>query len=221
MSATTITPQARPRAEVLSTHVRTLLEDQAATVPFHGWAHTNFVRNKAVAFAEERGADVALVEAAALVHDLNYLVEPNSPPSAGRAMRSELLTTCGYAVHEIERIEQIVDAAHITHRREQVDPETACLSDADTMYKILPITPVLFSHRYLAENGMNLRDLAQKIIREQAEKLEKNYYFYDQRLTNRYQRWTEANLGLWQVILDSLSDPDVASLIEHEPACDP
>jgi uncharacterized protein len=213
------TRQARPSStKQLSRRVRTVLEEKADAVPFHGWAHTEFVRAKAVEFATERRADVDLVEAAALVHDLNYLVAPNSKPGAGRGMREQLLETCGFSADQVERIEQIIDGAHMEHRQADVDVETACLSDADTLYKVLPITPVLFSHRYLAENRMKLDELATKIIREQVEKLKDNYYFYDQRLTARYRPWADANLGLWEAILASLSDPDVASLVEYESA---
>jgi uncharacterized protein len=202
----------------LATRVRRKLEEQADAVPFHGWAHTEFVRNKAVEFATERGADVALVEAAALVHDLNYLVEPNSPPSAGCSMRAEILSECGFSDHEIGRIERIIEAAHIEYRQRHVDAETACLSDADSVYKILPITPVMFSRLYMDENRMKLGELAKKIVHEQVAKLNNDYYFYDQKLSDRYREWTELNLGLWAAILQALEDPDVAALAEPVPA---
>ena len=202
------------RSTQLAEQVRQLLERSSEVVPFHGWKHTAFVRDKAVEYAADRGADVGLVEAAALVHDLNYLVEPNSSPSAGRRTRREVLGACGFAADEIGRIEQIIDDAHTAHRRRHVDVETACLSDADTLYKALPITPVLFSHRYLAENGIQLGTLAEKIVREQLSKLRDGYYFYDQRLTQRYKSWVEANLRLWEAVLESLDDPVIASLID-------
>lgn len=207
---------ASDRTENLASRVRSLLDERADDVPFHGWGHTGFVRNKAVEFAKTRDADVELVEAAALVHDLNYVVAPNSDPSAGQSVRSELLAASGFPTDKIDRIEEVIDGAHTEHREEHVDVETACLSDADTLYKVLPITPVLFAHKYLAENDVQLGDLARKIIREQADKLVHGYFFYDQKLTHRYRSWTEANLGLWEAILDSLSDPDVSQLVNNE-----
>jgi len=202
------------RSAQLSHQVRQLLEQSAEIVPFHGWKHTEFVRDKAVEFANDRDADVDLVEAAALVHDLNYLVAPNSAPSAGRVARCDLLSGCGFGADDVGRIEQIINDAHTAHRQRDVDLETACLSDADTLYKALPITPVLFSHRYLSENGMQLGALAEKIIREQLSKLQEGYYFYDQRLTQRYRPWVEANLRLWETVLEALDDPAIASLID-------
>jgi len=216
------TPSPRPvsgtRFEALSDEVQALLENQADAVPFHGWTHTDFVRKKAVQFASARSADVGLVEAAALVHDLNYVVAPNSAPSAGCEMRREILRRCTFSPDTIERIEQIIDNAHTEHRRPEVDVETACLSDADTLYKALPITPVLFAHRYLAENGIDLGELAEKIVVEQIQKLKDNYYFYDERLMTRYRGWAEANLGLWEAILDAMNDPEVAALARDEVA---
>jgi uncharacterized protein len=204
--------------EKLGRRVRELLEAQADALPFHNWPHTDFVRTKAVEFAGERGADVAVVEAAALVHDLNYLVEPNSPPSAGRELRREMLELCGFAADVIERIEHIIDGAHMEHRRKKVDLETACLSDADTLYKALPITPVLYAHLYLAENGIALDELARKIVDEQVHKLDRKYYFYDRTLRKRYRPWAEANLGLWKEIDKALKDPAVATLAAQAPS---
>jgi uncharacterized protein len=205
----------------LAVRVRELLQAQADTVPFHSWTHTEFVCNKAIEFARDRGANERLVAAAALVHDLNYLAEANSAPDAGRTMRKRLLRECGFAADEMARIEQIIHDAHTEWRSRHVDAETACLSDADTLYKALPITPVLFSHRYLDENKIGLAELAAKIINEQSHKLQDDYYFYDASLAERYRSWVEANLRLWEAIRDSLGDPDVQRLVERERPSDP
>jgi uncharacterized protein len=200
----------------LAQHVQQILEDHADGLPFHGWTHTDFVRMKAAEFARERGADQRLVEAAALVHDLNYVVAPSSSPDAGRTYRGDLLRMHGFTDKDVVRIERIICGAHTAWRQEQVDQETACLSDADTLYKALPITPVLFSHKYLDENEMPLADLAKKIVSEQLDKLSSNYYFYDDELTRRYAPWAKANLRLWSAVLESLDDPDVARLVRQE-----
>lgn len=202
--------------EQLDARVREMFTTESDVVPFHSWSHTQFVRSKAVQFAQQRRAQVWLVEAAALVHDLNYLVESNSTPLSGTTIRAEVLRECGFARSDIQRIERIIACAHTAWRGRQVDVETACLSDADTLYKALPITPVLFSHRYLSENGISLSELARKIVVEQAHKLEDDYYFYDPELTERYGRWAAANLQLWQAVLESIEDPDVAHLVEED-----
>jgi len=201
---------------LLAGRVRGLLEANADRLQFHGWRHTNFVRRKAAEFAEKRCADTRLVEAAALVHDLNYVIEADSSPDAGRTMRAALLTECGFSGEDIKRIEAMIVGAHTEWRQRHVDVETACLSDADTLYKALPITPVLFSHKYLSENRVALSDLAKKIVNEQADKLAEDYYFYDDDVSERYGHWAQANLQLWEAVLESLDDPDVVELVEGE-----
>jgi hypothetical protein len=52
-------------------------------------------------------------------------------------------------------------------RHRHISLEAQALSDADTLFKVLPITPVVLAHRYLAENGVTLRELADKIVGEQ------------------------------------------------------
>lgn len=204
------------RVKMLADEVKRRLEEHAHKLPFHGWPHTDFVRTKAVEFAAGRGADVVLVEATALVHDINYLVEPNSPPSAGLALRAQLLRECDFSAVEIKRIEEIIEGAHTEYRGRHVDLETACLSDADTLYKTLPITPVLYAHRYLDENGLELGELARKIVEEQVHKHDDNYYFYDAGLAEEYGEWIDVNLGLWKAIQQALADPAIATLVREQ-----
>ena len=93
--------------------------------------------------------------------------------------------------------------------------EAQALSDADTLYKAIPVTPVLLSPKYMEENGMTVGELARKIITEQGRIEEAGYYFYDAEASQRYTRWAEANLELWRCIDESLSDPDVSALVEE------
>src|SRR5512147_491452 len=79
---------------------------------FHGWHHINFVTKKALEFAESISSDKFLVETAALVHDLNYIVEPNSEPEIAKDLRHSILADCGYTQTEIDRIEKIVMESH-------------------------------------------------------------------------------------------------------------
>ena len=67
----------------------------AERLTFHGWHHVSFVRSKAVEFANANGAEVGVVETAALVHDVNYIVRRNSSASAGRGLRLEILSGAG------------------------------------------------------------------------------------------------------------------------------
>jgi uncharacterized protein len=184
------------------------------SLPFHGWHHVCFVTSKAVEFAKDRGADHWLVATAALLHDLNYLVRRNSEPEAGRSLRRRFLSDAGYEQPEIVRVEEIIEEAHTATRTAEISLEGSALSDADTLFKALPMTPVVFSHLYLTENGVGLSELGRKILDEQLPLVEQDIYFYDEELRERYLPWAQANIALWQQIMASLDDPDVQSLLD-------
>lgn len=202
------------RTEKLERCVQKLYAEAGDSLPFHGWQHVSFVTNKAVEFARDREADEATVKAAALLHDLNYLVRKNSDPQAGRGLRRTVLQQVGYGHDEISRVEEIIDEAHTATRTAEISLEGSALSDADTLFKALPMTPVVFSHRYLTENGIGLRELGRKILDEQIPLLEQGIYFYDPTLRDRYLPWVHANIELWRQIMTSLDDPDVLSLLD-------
>ena len=88
---------------------------------------------------------------------------------------------------------------------------------ADTLFKALPVTPVVLAHRYLAENGVTLRELADKIVGEQRPAHDDGYYFYNERAGATYMRWASANLELWRCIKESLDDPTVEQLLATVP----
>jgi uncharacterized protein len=201
------------RVAELENEVHDLYQTAQGHLPFHGWHHIDFVKKKAIQFARERKANSQLVAAASLVHDLNYLVRSNSEPEDGRSLRQRLLRNAGFRRTEIERVEEIVNEAHTATRSEHISPEGSALSDADTLFKALPVTPVVFSHLYLTENGVGLRDLAEKIVGEQEPLIEKNIYFYDSTVRDRYIPWAKANMKLWQQIMASLDDDDVVNLL--------
>ncbi len=208
--------RARPdsRIDDLESAIRKLYTS-VKDLPFHGWHHIYFVKKKAEQFARERGANPLLVAVASLVHDLNYMVRPNSAPEAGRQLRQEYLANAGFARPDIDRVEEIISEAHTATRTQRISPEGAALSDADTLFKALPMTPVVFSHLYLAENGIGLRDLAEKIVKEQLPLMEEGIYFYDPTVRERYFPWAQANMRLWQEIMASLDDPDIAGLLSE------
>lgn len=204
----------RAAVDAVERHVRRLCQRFAERLTFHGWHHVGFVRAKAVEFAEVNGSDVAVVETAALVHDVNYVVRRNSPAAAGQGLRLEILAKAGVARPVAGRIERIVREAEMSARHRDISLEAQALSDADTLFKALPVTPVVLAHRYLAENGVSLRELADKIVGEQQHVHEDGYYFYNPDAAATYSRWASANLQLWQCIKESLDDPTVEQLLD-------
>jgi uncharacterized protein len=206
----------------LSTNVMTDVERRvwelctrlAPRLQFHGWHHVSFVRDKAVHFAERNGSAVDVVHVAALVHDVNYVVRRNSPAAEGSDLRREILTGAGVDPGTVEWVDRIVDEAEMRTRHRDISPEAQALSDADTLFKALPVTPVVLAHKYLLENGITLRELAHKIVGEQQGKQDDGYYFYDPEAAATYTRWATANLELWQCIVESLDDPCVTELLE-------
>lgn len=188
---------------------------QARELPFHGWHHIEFVRAKALEFAARNGADPGLVEVAALVHDLNYLVERDSLAAAGRGLRQRLLREAGVSTRAARRVEQVVQSAETAQRGADICAEAQALSDADTLFKVLPITPVMLSHKYLDETGVDLATLAKKITTEQLPLREQGIYFYDPDAAARYEPWAAANLGLWEAIADAVDEPAVQRLLDE------
>ncbi|WP_233158995.1 HD domain-containing protein [Actinophytocola xanthii] len=199
---------------IVDAQVRKLCARYAKRLPFHGWHHVSFVRSKAVQFAGANGAEVSVVETAALVHDVNYLVRRNSPAAAGGRLRQDMLARAGVAADTARWIEDVVVEAEMANRGPDISLEAQALSDADTLFKALPVTPVMLSHRYLAENGITLRELADKIVGEQQDKHDEGYYFYNTEAAATYSRWAATNLMLWQHIRESLDDDDVTDLLD-------
>jgi uncharacterized protein len=204
---------ARASIEVVERRVQQLCQQYAARLQFHGWHHVSFVRAKAVEFAELNGSDVPVVETTALVHDVNYIVRRNSSAAAGRRLRLEILRQAGIARPVAEWIDGIVREAEMAARHRNISLEAQALSDADTLFKALPVTPVVLAHRYLAENGLSLRELANKIIGEQQNVHDSGYYFYNPDAAATYARWAATNLQLWQCIKEALDDPTVERLL--------
>jgi uncharacterized protein len=190
-----------------------LCRSLAAKLQFHGWHHVSFVRDKAVHFARRNGADRALVEVAALVHDVNYMVRKNSLPVDGRELRLSILAGAGVPEVVAKQVDDIVEEAEMRTRHRDISIEAQALSDADTLFKALPVTPVVLAPKYIEENGITLRELAHKIVGEQRAKHDDGYYFYDPEAAATYSRWATANLELWQCIVESLDDPTVDRLL--------
>ena len=186
---------------------------RAGDLPFHGWHHVSFVRDKGARFAAANGADVSVVATAALVHDLNYLVRRNSAASAGRTLRLDILAEAGVTADTARWVDEIVVEAEMATRHRHISLEAQALSDADTLFKALPVTPVMLAHRYLSENGVSLRELATKIVGEQRGVHDAGFYFYSREAAAAYSHWASANLELWQCVVEALDDPSVNELL--------
>lgn len=181
---------------------------------FHGWHHINFVSRKALEFAPELQANQELVEAAALVHDVNYIVDKKSDVEGGAELRRELLTKAGVDTRIIEQIESIVTEASTKNRHATISNEAKALSDADSLYKVIPIGPIVFSSKYIAETGVDLHAWADRIVRDQRPLLDKNIFFYSNTAKRRYLPWAKMNIEYVELLKDSLDDPDVEDLIQ-------
>jgi uncharacterized protein len=199
-------------AEVRAT-VHALYAQKVSDVPFHGWHHVTFVSAKACEFAFELEADVSLVRVAALVHDVNYLVDVRTDASGGSQLRCKILEEAGASRELVDRVEQIVLEAEIQSRTSEISPEAKALSDGDTLFKALPVTPVILAPLYMKETGRDLRELAEKIVAEQIPLKEQGIYFYSDSARERYRVWAETGLSLWRHILESLDDPDIRDLV--------
>lgn len=190
-----------------------IYEDQGGNLLFHGWHHLKFVAKKAVEFAKPIGADEYLVETSALLHDLNYLVKVNTEPEEGDKVRNEILKECGYSEEEIQRIDEIIKESHTRTRGTRISDEGKALSDADSVFKILPITALVLPSRYVIQNKVDLKKLAKKIVEEQKPLLKKGIYFYTDLAKKKYMKWARSNLQIWFDAYESLNDNDVKELL--------
>jgi uncharacterized protein len=190
-----------------------LYAEQTREVPFHGWHHVSFVAHNARKFADELRADSATAEISGLVHDVNYLVAARGGASVGTPLRTRALQDIGIDPESIKIIDEIVLTAETHSRGQDLSPEAMALSDADTLFKALPITPVILAPLYMRETGRSLRDLAEKIVGEQVPLRDDGIYFYSESAKKKYEDWGNANLTLWSCILDSLDNASVVDVV--------
>jgi uncharacterized protein len=197
----------------LNAALKKLYYEKSKELLFHGWHHINFVRKKSKIFAQSINANVFIVESAALVHDLNYLAKENSHPEDGEELRKEILAECEYFNEEIKIIENIIKEEHTATRDENISDEAKALSDADTLFKALPFTPILFASKYIEENKIDIKQLADKVTSEQNQLLESGIYFYTNVAKEKYLDWAKINLNLWNNVHELLEDPDIAEVL--------
>lgn len=202
------------RLEDLRSFLKNYYGEHGAGLLFHGWHHITFVTDKATVLAEEMGADVKIVATAALTHDLNYLVDPYSRMTEGQKLREDILTRHGYTREEVALVTLIVDQADLQSRNEDILLEAQVLSDADTLFKALPVSVPVFAGKYLTQTGIGIRQLASSIVKHQSPLFENGIYFYTAQYRERYMKWAEHNLRGWQYVLESLEEEDTCRMLE-------
>lgn len=181
---------------------------------FHWRHHIVFVQKKALEFAEFIKADTLIVEAAALTHDLNYIVKPNSETDEGKEIRQKLLSQAGFTTKEGNQIEIVVMESHTGTRNKNITPEGMALSDADTLFKSLPITPIIFAQKYITQNKVDIYKLAQKVTSEQNPLMDQDIYFYTDYAKTKYLNWAKDNLKLWNNVIEALKDEDIKEMLK-------
>ncbi len=182
---------------------------------FHGWHHVQFVHNKAIEFAVELNCDIEKVAVGALVHDLNYIFSDHLEPEVVNRQIIEYLTNAGYKKDFVNDILRIIEDGHIAYRnKRKLSKEAMALSDADTLFKAIPTTPILFTSKYITQNKYDIAKLAHKIIEEQRPLLNSGKYFYTDIAKRKYLKWAKNNLEMWENVLESLNDNDVKEMLK-------
>lgn len=195
------------RLETLSKNLQKLYDQKGKDLLFHGWHHIYLVSKKALEFADELGVDRELIEATALVHDLNYVAEVRSEPEAGKELRTQCLKQAGFTTDEIETIEQIVMEAHTATRHADISDAAKVLSDADSVFKVMPLTTVILAGKYITEQKVDIQQWADKIIAEQKPLHDKGIYFYTETAKRRYLHWAKTNMEVVLYVDEAMQDP--------------
>lgn len=190
-------------------------EENKNKLLFHGWHHIQFVHDKSIEFAQELNANVTIVASAVLVHDLNYIFTEKLEPEAANLQIKEHLIAAGFAEDEVSNMLAIIESAHTGHRANaQLTDEAKALSDADTLFKALPITPILFASKFITENKYDIRKLANKVVGEQEPLILSDQYFFTQLAKDKYSKWANANLQIWKNVLEALDDKAVSDMLQ-------
>jgi uncharacterized protein len=199
--------------EQLRKKLKDLYHEKSKELLFHGWHHIVFVTKKSLEFAKDLNADKHLTQSAALVHDLNYMLKKYSIPEIADEYSKEILGECNYSDDEIKKINQIIKEEEISSRDENISNEAKALSDADTLFKALPTTPIIFTSCYIKENNIELKRLAQDIIEQQKPLIENGIYFYSKTAKEKYLKYAKTHLLLWEHMSEVLEDKDVLEML--------
>lgn len=191
------------------------LSENQSKLLFHGWHHIKFVHDKAIEFAKELNANIEHVASASLLHDLNYIFSDKLEPEAAREQIKQFLLDCDYIEDVQIQINTLIEDSHLAYRGERdISNESKALADADTLFKALPTTPILFASKFITQNKYDIRKLANKIIEEQKPLMDKGTYFYTKSATEKYLKWAKVNLTMWENVLESLEDSDIDAMLK-------
>lgn len=175
----------------------------------------SFVTRKALEFASEfPSINRELLEVSALLHDVNYIGDTTTGVDDGARMRAELLSGAGYSPEEIALIEKTVHDASTEYSGGEISDMSKALSDADKMFKVLPVGPIILTARYLTETKADIKKWADRIIREQRPLLDNDKYFYTQIAKQKYLAWAQINLQWVEQVRASIDDEDVQLFLQ-------
>ncbi len=182
---------------------------------FHGWHHIQFVHNKGIVFAEYLKCDVEKVAVAALVHDLNYMFTEKLEPEAANDKIVSYIVEAGYSEDYARTVIAVIESAHTAYRGERdLSDESKALSDADTLFKAIPTTPILFASKFITQNKFDIEKLAHKVVDEQKPLIEEGKYFYTKLAKEKYGEIAKITLKMWEKVLETLEDDDIKEVLE-------
>lgn len=191
------------------------LPENQSKLLFHGWHHIQFVHNKAIEFATELKCDVEKVAVSALVHDLNYIFSDKLEPEAARAQIIVYVSKAGYDQKYSEEVADLIEDGHLAYRgSRELSDEAKALADADTLFKALPTTPILFASKFMKQNSYPVEKWAAKVIDEQKPLIESGNYFYTKSAKDKYLSWAVVNLQMVETVQESLKDNDVKEMLK-------
>lgn len=191
------------------------LPENKSKLLFHGWHHIQFVHNKSIEFATELKCDVEKVAVSALVHDLNYIFSDKLEPEAAREQIIVYVTKAGYSENYAKSVADLIEDGHLAYRgSRELSDEAKALADADTLFKALPTTPILFASKFITQNKYDVEKLGHKVVEEQKPLMASNTYFYTEIAKQKYLGWAKTNLEMWEGVLESLKDKDIREMLK-------
>lgn len=190
-------------------------EENKSKLLFHGWHHIKFVHDKAIEFANELKADAEKAACSALVHDLNYIFTEVLEPEAANVEIKKYLMEAGYSEEFANEIIQNIEDGHLGYRgARKLSEEAKALADADTLFKALPTTPILFASRFITQNKYSIEKLANKVVGEQEPLIEEGNYFYSEMAKKKYMTWAKVNVYMWKNVQEALKDPAISEMLQ-------
>jgi uncharacterized protein len=129
--------------------------------------------------------------------------------------RNKILQKYGFDEDFVNKIEGIILEAHTGDRGAKISLEGAALSDADALFKVMPISPFLFSARYMMQNKVDIFRWSEKILTEQKPLVEQGIYFYTPIAKEKYTKWAVQNLKTIEIVKEAFDDQDIQNVISE------